>query len=88
MFVALILTVALSEVTPRQGRYLKLFPAILVFASMIVLLIAVKTRMSKGEIGMWAYPVILLFYAVAGILFSRKQKLAPKFKKQIQRVRS
>ena len=88
MFVALILSVELSEVTPRQGRYLKLFPAILVFASMIVLLIAVKTRMSKGEIGMWAYPTILLFYAVAGILFSRKQKLAPKFKKQIQRVRS
>ena len=88
IIVALALAIALSEVSPRQGRYLKLFPAILVFASMIVLLIAVKTRMSKGEIGMWAYPTILLFYAVAGILFSRKQKLAPKFKKQIQRVRS
>jgi len=84
MFVALILAVALSEVTPRQGRYLKLFPAILIFASMIVLLIAIKTRVSRGEVGVWAYPAILIFYAIAGALFSRKQKLTPKFKKQIQ----
>ncbi|TCM71123.1 lipopolysaccharide export system permease protein [Acinetobacter calcoaceticus] len=88
MLVALILAVALSEVTPRQGRYLKLFPAILIFASMIVLMISLKTRISKGEIGIWAYPMVLLIYAVLGALFSRKQKLAPKIKKQIQRVRS
>lgn len=88
MFVALILAVALSEVTPRQGRYLKLFPAIIIFASLIVAMIALRTRMTKGEIGVWAYPAVLLFYACAGALFSRKQKLTPKIKKQIQRVRS
>jgi lipopolysaccharide export system permease protein len=56
MFVALALAVALSEVTPRQGRYLKLFPALMIFASMIVLLIAAQTRISRGEFGIWAYP--------------------------------
>ena len=86
--IALILAVALSEVSPRQGRYLKLFPALLIFASLIVALMAVKTRISKGEMDIWIYPVILLVYAIAGALFSRKQKLAPKIKKQIQRVRS
>lgn len=88
MVIALILAVGLSEVSPRQGRYLKLFPALMIFASLIVALMAVKTRISKNEMGIAAYPLILLAYAVGGALFSRKQKLAPKIKKQIQRVRS
>lgn len=86
--IALILVVALSEVSPRQGRYLKLFPALLIFASLIIALMAVKTRVSKQEMGVMAYPILLTIYAVAGLLLSRKQKLAPKIKKQIQRVRS
>ena len=86
--VALFLAVALSEVSPRQGRYLKLFPALLIFASLIVALMAVKTRISKQEMGMLAYPLVLLAYTIAAALFSRKQKLAPKIKQQIQRVRS
>lgn len=88
MLVALILSVGLSEVSPRQGRYIKLFPAILIFASLVVCLIAIKTRMSKGQIGVWAYPALLLLYGFLGAIFSRKQKLAPKIKKHIQRVRS
>ena len=86
--VALFLAVALSEVSPRQGRYLKLFPALLIFASLIVALMAIKTRVSKNEMGIVAYPLILLFYGVAAALFSRKQKLAPKIKKRIQQARS
>ncbi|WP_313584436.1 LPS export ABC transporter permease LptF [Acinetobacter variabilis] len=86
--VALILSVALSEVSPRQGRYLKLFPALMIFASLIVALMAIKTRVSKAEMGIWAYPLVLIIYAIAGALFSRKQNLAPKIKKRIQRVRS
>ncbi|MHA3893434.1 LPS export ABC transporter permease LptF [Acinetobacter sp. GXMZU3951] len=88
MIVALGLAVALSEVSPRQGRYLKLFPALLIFASLIVAMMAIKTRVSKQEIGIWAYPMVLFVYAIAAAIFSRKQKLAPKIKKQIQRVRS
>ncbi len=88
LVVALMLAIALCEVSPRQGRYLKLFPALLIFASLIVALMAVKTRASKAEIGIWAYPAVLAFYAIAAAIFSRKQKLAPKIKKQIQRVRS
>jgi lipopolysaccharide export system permease protein len=88
MIVALMLATALCEVSPRQGRYLKLFPALLIFASLIVALMAIRTRVSKAEVGLWAYPAILLFYAIAAALFSRKQKLAPKLKKQIQRVKS
>ena len=88
LIVALMLATALAEVTPRQGRYLKLFPALLIFASLIVAMMAIKTRVSKEEMGMWAYPAVLLVYAIAAALFSRKQKIAPKLKKRIERVRS
>ncbi len=87
LIVALMLASALSEVSPRQGRYLKLFPALLIFASLIVALMAIRTRITRDEIGIWAYPAVLLCYAIAAAIFSRKQKLAPKLKKQIQRVR-
>ncbi|MDB9696322.1 LPS export ABC transporter permease LptF, partial [Acinetobacter nosocomialis] len=46
-----------------------------------------KTRISKGELDIWAYPAALLVYAIAAALFSRKQKLGPKIKKQIKRVK-
>ena len=85
---ALMLAIALCEVNPRQGRYLKLFPALLIFASLIVAMMAIKTRISKDEVGIWAYPAVLVVYGVCAAIFARKQKLAPKIKKQIQRVRS
>ena len=86
MVIALMLTVALSEVSPRQGRYYRLIPAIFIFASLIVLMIAIKTRISKEQLDIWAYPVVLLVYAGAAAIFARKQKLAPKIKKSMQRV--
>lgn len=86
--IALMMAVALCEVSPRQGRYYRLIPAIFIFASLIVLLIAIRTRISRDELGVWAYPAALAVYGVAAALFSRKQKLAPKIKKQIKRVRA
>ncbi|WOE30676.1 MULTISPECIES: LPS export ABC transporter permease LptF [unclassified Acinetobacter] len=88
IFVALFLAVALSEVSPRQGRYLKLFPSLLIFASLIVILMALKTRISKDEVGAWTYPVILLIYSLFAALFARKQKLTAKFKNPNKQVRS
>lgn len=86
--IALMMAVALCEVSPRQGRYYRLIPAIFIFASLIVLLIAIRTRISRDELGVWAYPAALAVYGIAAALFSRKQKLAPKIKKQIKRVRA
>lgn len=77
----LMLAVPLSEVSPRQGRYYRLFPAIMIYASLIVAMMAVKTRMSKGELGIWAYPVVLGLYVILAWFFARKQQLAPKIKR-------
>ena len=49
---------------------------------------AVKTRVSKDELGAWAYPLVLFIYASVAVLFLRKPNLAPKIKKKIQRVGS
>lgn len=78
MFLALLLATALAEVNPRQGRYYKLFPAILLFASLIVALMAVKTRIGKEQIDVWAYPIVFLIYIAMTLFFSRKPKLTAK----------
>ncbi|WP_026471708.1 LPS export ABC transporter permease LptF [Alkanindiges illinoisensis] len=84
MALALILALPLSQVNPRQGRYYRLIPAILIFASLIVALIAVKTRITKDQLGLWGYPLVLVIYLVVGLLLSRRQRLSPQAAKRIK----
>ncbi|MFB2588923.1 LPS export ABC transporter permease LptF [Acinetobacter sp. c1-l78] len=72
ILVALFLALPLSEVSPRQGRYHRLFPAIMIFASLIVAMMAVKTRISKGQMQIWIYPVILMTYVFLAWLIANK----------------
>lgn len=88
ILIALMLAVPLSEVSPRQGRYYRLFPAIMIFASLIVAMMAIKTRMTKGELGVWTYPLILFVYCFVAWFFARKQELTPKIKKHLSLGRS
>ncbi|XID74838.1 LPS export ABC transporter permease LptF [Alkanindiges sp. WGS2144] len=81
---ALILALPLSQVNPRQGRYYRLFPAIMIFASLIVALMAVKTRITKDKLGLWGYPMVLAIYLVVGLALSRRQRLSPQAAKRIK----
>ena len=85
VILALFLAVALAEVSPRQGRYHRIFPGVLIFASLIVALMAVKTRITKEKLGLWAYPTVLFAYAILAWFLARKQTLAPKIKKHLGR---
>ena len=76
--IALMLATVLSEVNPRQGRYYRLLPAILIFASLIVAMMAVKTRISRGELVIWFYPAVLVGYAVVTAFFLRHRRLTSK----------
>lgn len=78
--IALMLATVLAEVSPRQGRYYRLLPAILIFASLIVAMMAVKTRISRGLLVIWVYPAILVAYAFVTALFLRDKSFAPKLK--------
>lgn len=72
----------LSKVNPRQGRFARLFPAIILFMMYITILISLRGSLSKGNlnpaIGMWWVHVVYAFIA-AGLFFipewNRRRKI-------------
>lgn len=62
-FVVTLIAVPLARVNPRQGRFVKLLPAILLYLAYLALLIAARDALDKGKLpnalGMW--PVHMLF---------------------------
>ena len=57
VFVVTVLAVPLAQVNPRQGRFLKLLPAILLYMGYLALLIAMRGQLEKGRLppalGLW-----------------------------------
>ncbi len=57
VFVVTVLAVPLSRVNPRQGRFLKLLPAILLYMAYLTLLISMRGQLDKGRVpaalGLW-----------------------------------
>ncbi|WP_369959853.1 LPS export ABC transporter permease LptF [Pseudomonas benzenivorans] len=57
VFVVTLLAVPLSRVNPRQGRFLKLLPAVFLYMAYLALLIAARGALDKGKIpqslGLW-----------------------------------
>lgn len=56
-FIVTLLAVPLARVNPRQGRFIKLLPAIVLYMSYLALLIASRDALDKGRlpaaVGMW-----------------------------------
>ena len=72
VMIVTLLAVPLSRVNPRQGRYLKLLPAVLLYMTYLALLIAARGALDKGklspQIGLWG--VHALFAVIAlGLLY-------------------
>ena len=69
-FIVTLLAVPLSRVNPRQGRFLKLLPAIFLYMAYLGLLIATRDALDKGRLppalGMW--PVHALFLLIGLLL--------------------
>lgn len=57
VFIVTLLAVPLAKANPRQGRYLKLLPAIVLYMSYLALLIVTRGALEKGRIppylGLW-----------------------------------
>lgn len=62
-----LLALPLSRVNPRQGRYLKLLPAIVLYISYVVLLVAVKNGVEKSELSDYAFWGVHLIYLSLGL---------------------
>ncbi|HAF91378.1 LPS export ABC transporter permease LptF [Pseudomonas sp. S5(2021)] len=83
VFVVTLLAVPLARVNPRQGRFLKLLPAILLYMSYLALLIAARGALDKGRIPMalglwWVHGVFLGI----GLLMLFWEPLRLRFKKR------
>ena len=67
-----LLAFSLSEVKPRQGRYAKLFPAVLIYTVYANLIFINRSWMTRGvispELGMW-WPHALLALITALLLY-------------------
>lgn len=60
MIIAPMLAVPLAQVRPRQGRWLRLFPSILLFVSCALGIISLKNAVGKGSVSVWAYAWLVL----------------------------
>lgn len=84
MLLAVLLALPLSQVSPRQGRYLRLLPAMILFATTVVTLMAIKTRVSKDQLTAWAFAWAIIGYLILGLWMSRRQRLSPRAAKRIK----
>ena len=75
-----LIAVPLSKVNPRQGRFGKLFPAILMYLGYFLLLMAARRALEDGKIpaglGLWWVHGIILF--IGTVLLSRQRKTSSK----------
>lgn len=65
VFIVAMLAVSLSKVTPRQGRFSKLLPSILLYLIYVALLIAAQNALEKGSL-----PAALGLWLVHGVFFA------------------
>lgn len=87
-----IIAVPLSSVNPRQGKYSKLFPAILLFLAYFILLSSMSTGIEKGiissRIGLWPAHLGGILLGLSLIFKDRRSALKVKNKiLQINRKR-
>lgn len=72
VFVVTLLAVPLSKVNPRQGRFLKLLPAVLLYMAYLALLVAARGALDKGDLppalGLWWVHVLFLLIGL-GLLY-------------------
>ena len=87
VFIVTLLAVPLSKVNPRQGRFLKLLPAILLYMAYLALLIAARGALDKGRIppalGLWwvhgiffAIGMLMLYWEPLRLAISKRRSLS------------
>ncbi|WP_213875301.1 LPS export ABC transporter permease LptF [Pseudomonas sp. dw_358] len=72
VFIVTLMAVPLSRANPRQGRFLKLLPAILLYMSYLTILISARGALEKGRIpqslGLWWVHAIFLVIGI-GLMY-------------------
>ncbi|MES2869388.1 MAG: LPS export ABC transporter permease LptF [Pseudomonadota bacterium] len=72
VFIVTLIAVPLSRVNPRQGRFLKLLPAILLYMGYLTILISARGALEKGKLspvlGLWWVHILFLAIGI-GLLY-------------------
>lgn len=82
ILIAVLLATPLATVRPRQGRWLKLIPAIFIFVANVLILISLKETISKGKIGVWAYPMAVVLLFIFACYLNYHERLVATFRLQ------
>lgn len=85
ILIATILAVPLAQVKPRQGRWLKLIPALFIFVANVLILISLKESIAKGKVGDWAYPAVLIVLFAVALYINYHERILAKLRLNRQR---
>ncbi len=85
-----LIAVPLSSVNPRQGRFGKLFPALLLYLGYSLLLMAGKKAIASGQLpaslGLWW--VHALMFTIGAVLLSEERTFGIKLRAQLRGLRA
>lgn len=85
VFITTLLAVPLSKTNPRQGRYLKMLPAILIYIFYLAFLINARGAIAEGDLPAWlgVWVVHIPFFIIA-LLMLNWQALLQSHKKSVR----
>lgn len=75
IIIASMLATPLAQVQPRQGRWLRLLPAILVFVAVAISIISLKTNISKQKLSVWAYAWFIMAVMLICLWLNWQQRI-------------
>jgi lipopolysaccharide export system permease protein len=67
MIIAPMLAVPLAQVRPRQGRWLRLFPSVLLFVSCALGIISLKNAVTQGSVSVWSYAWLIVGFMLLAL---------------------
>lgn len=75
IIIAAMLATPLAQVRPRQGRWLRLLPSVLIFASCAISIISLRTAIGKERISEYAYIWLMLGFVAFALLLNWQSRV-------------
>ena len=75
IIIAAMLATPLSQVRPRQGRWLRLLPSVLIFASCAISIISLRTAIAKESISEYAYIWLIVGFIAFALLLNWQSRV-------------
>ena len=75
IIIAVMLATPLAQVRPRQGRWLRLLPSVLIFASCAISIISLRTAIGKERISEYAYIWLIVGFIAFALLLNWQSRV-------------